>query len=53
MFWRQSFERVLPDALATGDLDQDEAITGLAALTDPTFHDMGITTVAAWGRRPL
>lgn len=52
MFWRRSFERVLSDALATGDLDQDEANTGLAALTDPAFHDMGITTVAAWGRRP-
>lgn len=51
-FWRLSFERVLPDALATGDLSEDEAAAGLAALADPAFHDMGITTVAAWGRRP-
>jgi len=51
MFWRSSFERVLPEVLAAGDLDEDEAAAALAALADPGFHDMGITTVAAWGRR--
>jgi SAM-dependent methyltransferase len=50
-FWRLSFERVLPDVIVAGDLTEEEARTGLAALTDPTFHDFGITTIAAWGRR--
>ncbi|MBO2453438.1 class I SAM-dependent methyltransferase [Actinomadura barringtoniae] len=52
MFWRTSFERVLPDVLAAGDLSEAEAAAGMAALADPAFQDMGITTVAAWGRRP-
>lgn len=52
-FWRLSFERVLPDVLAAGELTEQEARSGLAALTDPDFHDFGITTVAAWGRRPV
>jgi SAM-dependent methyltransferase len=51
MFWRSSFERVLPEVLAAGALDEGEAAAALAALADPAFHDMGITTVAAWGRR--
>jgi SAM-dependent methyltransferase len=51
-FWRLSFERMLPDVLATGELTEQEARAGLAALTDPDFHDFGITTIAAWGRRP-
>lgn len=51
-FWRLSLERVLPDALAAGDLTADEAKKGLAALTDPHVRDFGITTVAAWGRAP-
>lgn len=50
-FWRLSFERVLPDVLATGELTEQQARIGLAALADPGFHDFGITTIAAWGRR--
>ncbi|WP_163511452.1 class I SAM-dependent methyltransferase [Fodinicola acaciae] len=49
-FWRVSFQRVLPDALAAGDITEPEATAGLAALADPRVHDLGITTVAAWGR---
>lgn len=48
-FWRASFERVLPDALAAGDVTEQEATAGLAALMDPNFHDFGVTTIAAWG----
>jgi SAM-dependent methyltransferase len=51
-FWRLSFERVLPDVLAAGELTEHEARSGLAVLTDPDFHDFGITTIAAWGRQP-
>lgn len=51
-FWRLSFERVLPDALAAGELTEEEARAGLAVLTDPASHDFGITTVAAWARMP-
>lgn len=46
--WRLSFERVL----AAGELTEQEARSGLAALTDPDCHDCGIATIAAWGRLP-
>lgn len=52
LFWRESFGRTLPDALVAGGVTADEAAEGLAALVDPDFRDVGISTVAAWGRAP-
>jgi hypothetical protein len=49
--FRPPFERYKDAVLATGDVTEEEWEARKRALDDPTFSWMGLSIVAAWGRK--
>ena len=50
--WRLSFIRVREPTVVAGLLTEQEMDDFLALLDDREFIWMGMTTIAAWGKRP-
>jgi SAM-dependent methyltransferase len=50
--WRMSFSQVREPLAAAGSITSEEMDALLTLLADPSFAWMGMTVVAAWGRRP-
>jgi SAM-dependent methyltransferase len=51
-WFRVMMAQAAPVLTRTGLLSEAELETGLALLDDPSFVDMTLATVSAWGRRP-
>jgi SAM-dependent methyltransferase len=51
-WYRVMMAQAAPALTGTGLLSEAELEAGLAVLDDPSFVDMTLATVSAWGRRP-
>jgi SAM-dependent methyltransferase len=52
-FHRLSAASVADPLVKSGALTAQECAEAIAAFDDPGFFDLGVTTMAAWGRRPI
>jgi SAM-dependent methyltransferase len=51
--WRTALEQARDQMLAHGLISEEDFAEGLALLDDPSFVDVAMVLVSAWGRRPV
>jgi ubiquinone/menaquinone biosynthesis C-methylase UbiE len=51
-FWRLTVDQLAPQLAAIDGITEAMIAGTVAAMRDPDFRDLGMATVAAWGRRP-